>query len=182
MKLRPLFLILAISLFPSLAQARRVDARFLMDFAPGITVPIADGAWRDYTGPSFKFSLRIGGELWLARGFGIAGEFDLDPEPVMTSNGVQGRFRGMIGMRLLFGFGIGAFFIRHAIGGDYLGHVNHNGVFEGVGALAVEPGFGVQFRVVRHLVVGFSTDFPIAFYDSPFAADVQFLGFFGLRF
>ena len=178
--------LLLVPLFPSLSEARRVDSRFLLDIAPGITVPIADDGWRGYTGPSFKFSLRIGGELWIANGFGIAGEVDLDPEPVMTSDGVQGRFRGMIGFRLLFGFRIGAFFIRHAIGGDYLARFHPRGgtVDVNPGALAVEPGMGVQFRVVRHLVIGFSVDFPIAFYETnngPFAADVQFLGFLGVR-
>jgi hypothetical protein len=175
----PLLLVLGGS---SIAEARRVDSRFLMDFAPGIAVPIADDGWRGYTGPSFKFSLRIGGELWIANGFGIAGEVDLDPEPVMTNDGVQGRFRGMIGFRLLFGFRIGAFFIRHAIGGDYLAHYRSPGFYDAVGALAVEPGMGVQFRVVRHLVIGFAVDFPFAFFQSgAFETDVQFLGFLGIR-
>jgi len=167
----------------SLAEARRVDSRFLMDFAPGLAVPIADRPWRDYTGPSFKFSLRVGGELWVARGFGIAGEFDLDPEPLMRSDGhVLGRFRGLIGLRLLFGFGVGAFYIRHAMGVDYINDIQTSlDARAGSAALAVEPGVGVQFRVVRHLVVGFDVAFPMAFYYN-FAADAHFLGFIGIRF
>jgi hypothetical protein len=177
-----LLVVVMLLLGSSVAEARRVDSRFLMDFAPGITVPIADDGWRAYTGPSFKFSLRIGGELWFHPGIGIAGEVDLDPEPVMTSpDGAVGRFRGMIGFRILFGFRIGAFFIRHAIGGDYLAHYRAPGVFDAQAGLAVEPGMGVQFRVVRHLVVGFAVDFPIAFYTNTFATDVQFLGFLGIR-
>jgi hypothetical protein len=118
------------------------------------------------------------------RGFGIAGEVDLDPEPLMTTNrdAVQGRFRGMIGFRMLFGFGIGAFFIRHAIGVDYIARIPNGNILEAEGRLAVEPGVGVQFRVVRHMVVGFSVDFPIAFYQPLTAIDVQFLGFIGARF
>jgi hypothetical protein len=181
--MKPRSLVVALLLLgSSVAEARRVDSRFLMDFAPGIAVPIADDGWRGYTGPSFKFSLRIGGELWFHPGIGIAGEVDLDPEPVMTGpDGAVGRFRGLVGFRILFGFRIGAFFIRHAMGVDYLAHVRAPGVFEAEGRLAVEPGMGVQFRVVRHLVVGFAVDFPIAFYSPYLATDVQFLGFLGIR-
>jgi len=51
----------------------------------------------------------------------------------------------------------------------------------------LEPGAGVQFNVVRHLVVGFTTGFPIAFHDfgnnnrSFTAVDVDFMGVVGLR-
>jgi hypothetical protein len=174
--------LLIVAGFARPAEARRVDARFFMDFAPGIAVPIADAPWRAYTSPSFKFSLRVGAELWLARGFGIAGEVDLDPEPLITTDRVQGRFRGMVGFRLLFGFGIGAFFIRHAIGADYISRIPSGNILEAQAALAVEPGVGVQFRVIRHMVVGFTVDFPVGFFQSLTAVDVQFLGFLGARF
>src|SRR4051794_22566413 len=109
MKLRAVLIALALAFVTTPAEARRIDGKFLLDMAPGIAVPIASNAWRNYTAPRFKFSLRVGGELWVARHFGIAGEFDLDPEPLMRSDGgVLGRVRGLVGMRLLFGFGIGA--------------------------------------------------------------------------
>ena len=182
MKPRSLGLALLLLTLPSAAEARRIESRFLLDLAPGITVPIADGGWRGDTGPSFKLSLRVGGELWVGRGFGIAGEVDLDPEPLMRSDGhVLGRVRGLVGLRLLFGFGVGAFFIRHAIGVDYINDIQTTpDTRGGSAALAVEPGLGMQFRVVRHMVVGFAVDFPIAFHYN-FAADVQFLGFLGVR-
>jgi hypothetical protein len=164
------------------AEARGVDARFLLDAAPGLTVPIADNYWRGYGGPSFKFSLRVGAELWFAHQFGIAGEVDLDPEPLILSNhDVVGRVRGLVGFRLLFGFRVGAFFIRHAIGVDYVGTIETApNRLAGEAALAVEPGVGVQFRFIRHGVVGFLVDFPIGFFYH-LAADVQFLGFLGVR-
>ncbi len=51
----------------------------------------------------------------------------------------------------------------------------------------LEPGAGVQFNIVRHLVVGFTTGFPIAFHDFGnnsrkfTAVDVDFMGVVGLR-
>lgn len=164
------------------ASARGVDARFLMDFAPGITVPIAGAGYAASTGPSFKFSLRTGAELWFNRVFGIAGDGDLGFSPMMSSGGPTFRFRGLVGLRLLIGFRVGAFFIRQAIGVDYIaGTLRSLSVLDGTSALAVEPGFGVQFRFIRHGVVGFALDFPVGFFNF-LAADVQMLAFLGLRF
>ncbi len=167
---------------PQVGEARPANVRFLFDAAPGVTIPIADNAWRGYAGPSFKLSLRIGGEIWLSRHFGIAGEIDTDPEPLeRTDARLLGRFRGLVGLRLLFGFGVGAFYIRHAIGVDFVSEIrtSPDTLAPAVG-LGVEPGVGLQFRVARHLVVGFDTAFPIGFFNS-LAVDVQFLGFFGVR-
>ena len=168
--------------FPHIAEARRANVRFLFDAAPGVTIPIADNAWRDYTSPSFKLSLRVGGEIWFGHHFGIAGEIDTDPEPLLRSDGhVLGRVRGLVGLRLLFGFGVGAFYIRHAIGVDYVNDIQvTRDARAGAAALAVEPGVGLQFRVARRLVVGFDTAFPIGFFYN-LATDVQFLGFIGAR-
>ena len=139
-------LLIALGGLATPAEARRADVRFLFDAAPGITVPIADGDWRNFNSPSFKLSLRTGGELWFSRHFGIAGEIDTDLQPLLvTRSSADVRFRGLVGLRLLFGFRVGAFFIRRG-------------------------------------VVGFAVDFPIGFYGTPyFAADVQFLGFIGVR-
>ncbi len=176
-------LLIALGGLATPAEARRADVRFLFDAAPGITVPIADGDWRNFNSPSFKLSLRTGGELWFSRHFGIAGEIDTDLQPLLvTRSSADVRFRGLVGLRLLFGFRVGAFFIRQAIGVDLVGNGLRNGVKASEAALAVEPGVGMQFRFIRRGVVGFAVDFPIGFYGTPyFAADVQFLGFIGVR-
>ena len=163
------------------SEARRADVRFLFDAAPGITVPIADANWRAFNSPSFKLSLRAGGELWFTQHFGIAGEIDTDLQPLLvTRSNVDVRFRGLVGLRLLFGFRVGAFFIRQAMGVDVVGNGVRNAVRASEASLAVEPGVGMQFRFVKHGVVGFAVDFPIAFHTD-FAVDVQFLGFIGVR-
>jgi hypothetical protein len=172
-------------LWSATAQARGVNAKFLMDFLPGLSVPIADGTWRGEADPSFKFSLRTGAELWFTRGFAFAGEIDLDVSPQMRDDGtVAGRVRALAGFRLVFGFGVGAFFIRHAIGLDYATTTLPTpGRIRGSVSLGVEPGIGLQFRFARRGVAGFVMDFPTAFYDntSAFIMDVQLLGLIGLR-
>jgi hypothetical protein len=168
----------------SISTAAEARGRFLFDAAPGITVPIGDGSWRGATGPIFKMSLRFGGEFWLNRVIGIAGEGDLDLEPVMYSGADPGaRVRGLVGFRLLIGFPrhIGAFFLRNAIGVDYLASdTGPLALRSGEAALAVEPGLGLQFHFVRRGMVGFAVDFPIGFFQF-LAADVQLLGFIGAR-
>jgi hypothetical protein len=183
MRLRAILIALALAFVAKPAEARRINGKFLMDFAPGISVPIANDSWTHYADPSFKFSLRIGGELWFTRHFAFAGEVDLDPQPQMRTDGaVLGRVRTLVGFRLVFGFGIGAFYIRHAIGVDWLQDVPTLNPRSGEAVLAVEPGVGLQFHVARHLVVGFDNAFPIGFFHNPLlAVDVQFLGFLGLR-
>jgi hypothetical protein len=167
------------------AHARGVNAKFLMDFLPGLSVPIADGTWRGEADPSFKFSLRTGAELWFSRGFAFAGEIDLDISPQMRDNGtVAGRVRALAGFRLVFGFGVGAFFIRHAMGLDYsTTQLPSPGRIRGAVNFAVEPGVGLQFKFARRGVAGFVMDFPTAFYDdtSVFIMDVQLLGLIGMR-
>jgi len=165
------------------AHARGVNARFLMDFLPGVSIPIADGAWRADADPSFKFSVRTGAELWFNRRFAFAGEIDLDLSPLMFDDGgVAGRVRALAGFRLVFGFRVGAFFIRQALGVDFISdRAPLNGRLRGVTALAVEPGVGLQFRFARRGVAGFVMDFPTAFSSGTFAMDVQLLGMIGIR-
>lgn len=182
----PLFLLLGVLLPATPAEARRVDARFMLDVAPGVAIPVADGPYRAAFGPSFKLSSRFGAEFWFTRHFGIAGEADLDLSPLMvdvTPIEARARVRGLVGFRLLFGFRVGAFFIRQAMGVDWIGgSVPRAGIASGVAALGVEPGFGMYFRFIRHGVAGFAVDFPVGFFNFPsYAADVQMLGFLGLR-
>jgi hypothetical protein len=79
--------------------------------------------------------------------------------------------------------GVGAFFFRGVFGVDHIfnGPYYRGGPY-GPTAFAVEPGFGLQFHVVRHLVVGFAVDFPIGLFDPFTAVDCQLLGFLGVRF
>jgi hypothetical protein len=177
--------ILALLLGSAIAHARGANAKFLIDFAPGVTFPIGPtgpGGWPEAGDPSFKHSIRIGAELWFNRRFAFAGEGDFDVSPQMFDDGrVFARVRGMIGFRLVFGFGVGAFFLRHCIGADYL--VRRVSPPNGDISLALEPGFGLQFRFARYGVAGFAIDFPTAIRFGPadFTMDVQFLGFIGVR-
>ncbi len=114
---------------------------------------------------------RTGAELWFSRGFAFAGEIDLDLQPQMLDNGsVAGRVRALAGFRLVFGFGVGAFFLRHAIGADYITDaLPRVGRISGAVGLAVEPGLGLQFKFARRGVAGFVMDFPTTFSGGTFA-------------
>jgi hypothetical protein len=167
--------------FAQEAAARRVNAKFLLDFAPGIQVPIATAGYVAEVEPTFKHSLRIGAELWINRRFGIAGEGDFGLSPILFDDGGLGaRVRFLLGFRLLFGFRVGAFFLRHAIGLDHAVR-NVRAPQPGISSLGVEPGFGLQFYFARRGVAGFGVDLPTAFNNNTFSMDIQFLGFIGLR-
>jgi hypothetical protein len=190
--------------------AERMKVGFMLDFITGVTVPIADSDYKNFADASFKIGLRAGAVLYITDRFGIApeAEFDFIPlEPDKTDfaslNGTVNvstsmfRERGLFGARYIFNFGIGSVYARTMIGVDHLGGtttfavggLNQSSDF-GSTAFTLEPGGGVQFNVVRHLVVGFTTGFPIAFYSvvlpgnvhhSFTAVDVDFLGVVGLR-
>ena len=177
-------LALALLFSTTAAHARGVNAKFLLDLLPGITVPIALPGYVAEAEPSFKHSIRVGAELWFNRRFAFAGETDLDVSPMMLDSGdVMGRVRWLVGFRLVFGFGVGAFFLRHAIGLDYA-TTQLRWRPSGNLSMAVEPGLGLQFRFARYGVAGFVMDFPTAFSfggNDSFAMDVQFLGLIGVR-
>jgi len=174
-------ILVSILLLSTAAEARRVDAKFLLDVGPGVAVPIFGPDWRSDTNASFKHTLRIGGEFWITHRFGLAVEADADVSAVMIQgDGADARFRGLVGIRELIGFNVGAFFFRQAVGFDHLWGANAKTPFEGATAAAIEMGLGVQFKFARRGVAGFVTDFPVAFYSS-IAIDVQFLGFVGAR-
>ncbi|HEY7957387.1 MAG TPA: hypothetical protein VII38_18905, partial [Polyangia bacterium] len=99
----------------------------------------------------------------------------------------------LFGARYIFPFALGAFYLRTLIGVDHLGGtstVNIGGLsgsssFDST-AFALEPGAGIEFNIVRHLVIGFSTGFPIAFHHlsqnrSFTAANIDLLATVGLR-
>ena len=182
--------------------AERMKVGFMMDFVTGVTVPIGDGDYKNFADASFKIGLRLGAVLYLTERFAIApeGEFDFIPlEPDKTdfpsSNGTINvstsifRERVLFGARYIINFGIGSFYLRTMLGVDHIGGTTRGSVggFGGSTGFALEPGAGIQFNVVKHLVVGFTTGFPIGFHDfgnntrSFTAVDVDFMGVVGLR-
>ncbi len=184
---------LAVALPLAAHDARaRPTARFFLDGAFGLTVPIADADYADEFYPSPAIGLRLGGEIWLRPRFGLAPEVALDGGPLVgqRSTGVTtGRFRFQPGLRVLFGFGRGhAFFLRFLVGGELF--VYGPGGRGGAGTVnlgfAAEPGFGMQFRVARRAVAGFTAGFPVGAhtFGAPATfinADFALSGFVGLR-
>jgi hypothetical protein len=188
--------------------AERMKVGFMMDFVTGVTIPIGDHDYKNFADASFKIGLRIGAVLYISERFGIApeGEFDFvyvepDKQDFANVSGNGGsvsttilRERGLFGARYIINFGIGSFYLRTMLGVDHIGYTTTVSAFGfntssnyGSTGFALEPGAGVQFNVVRHLVVGFTTGFPIAFHDFGnnnykfTAVDVDFMGVVGLR-
>jgi hypothetical protein len=174
--------ILAVVLLGGSDAIAKLNGKFLLDVAPGVTIPVGDSDYNRFVDPTFKFSLRLGGEIWFSPQFGIAPEFTLDLIPIKTDdhtyrpfNGAGadtpfGRVRGLLGSRLLLGFPpYGAFFFRLALGVDYItgseqasvGPFSASISFSST-AFTVEPGVGVQFKITRYGVVGLMIDFPVA--------------------
>jgi hypothetical protein len=161
----------------SAAEARRggPTAYFLFDASPGVEIPIGNGDYTDLASTTFRSSLRLGAEIWFNRTIGIAPEVDFDFGPFLFSsrypsdyNPHWARLRGLGGMRLLIGFGPGAFFFRFVMGIDGLvGQYPNSDSRTTYSSFTVEPSFGVQFRFLRHGIVGATVDFPIAFDDDP---------------
>jgi hypothetical protein len=198
--------VLAIALVAAPAPARAAEEMkvgFMLDFTPGVAIPIGDSTYKHYFDASFQLGFRIGAVLYISRHFGIApeGEFDFMP---LTADSSQFpdythpsifRERGLFGARFIIPFGIGSFYARFAMGVDHIGgnytvNVGPFGASASVSstAFAIQPGLGLQFNVIRHLVVGFATDFPIAWHNftssdnNKFTAvDVDFLAVIGLR-
>ncbi len=189
--------------------AERMKVGFMLDLVTGVSVPIGDSDYKNFADASFKVGLRIGAVLYLTEHWGIApeGEFDFVPvEPdksdFPSSSGTINistsiyRERGLFGARYIYNFGIGSVYARTMIGVDHIGGTASASVggfggstdFSSTG-FTLEPGGGVQFNVVRHLVVGFTTGFPIAFHsfgngnnNRKFTAvDIDFMGTVGLR-
>jgi len=171
----------AIGLTAHDAHAEKVA--FMADFAPGITIPISDSEYTKRTDPSFKLSLKAGAIFYVGRHFGISAEGQFDWIPVNSKDSyfasvappgtsidpTFNRVRFLGGSRFIIPFGIGSVYFRVALGLDYMTgstayHALNLVTFTQDSSSAVftfEPGFGVQFNVVRHLVLGLYTGFPI---------------------
>ena len=187
--------------------AERLKVGLLLDGVIGATVPIGDSDYKKFADASFKLGVRAGAVLYISDRFGIAPEAEFDFVALMpdstdfpSSSGTVNvstslnEERGMFGARYIIHFGIGSFYLRTMIGVDHIGGTTHGSVggisgstdFSSTG-FALEPGFGIQFNNIKHLVVGFTSGFPIAFHDfgnnRPHftAVDVDFLAVVGFR-
>jgi hypothetical protein len=183
---------------------------FMGDFVQGISIPIADGNYKKFADPSYKMGVRLGAVFYINRQLGIAPEGEFDFIPVNTNdstyqnNGLDAQFyrvRFLVGGRVIIPFVIGSFYARLGFGVDHITGTIGVTNLPGLGrtsfsstAFGFEPGFGVQFNVVKHLVLGISTGFPIAGHDlgnkpinnfintSFTAVDIDFLAVLGVRF
>lgn len=189
--------------------AERLKVGFMLDGVIGVSVPIADSDYKNFADASFKIGVRIGAVIYLTEHWGIApeGEFDFlpvspDKSDFPSSSGTLTvstsiyRERGLFGARYIYNFGIGSVYARTMIGVDHIGGTT-SASFGGFGGstdfsstgFTLEPGGGVQFNIVRHFVVGFTTGFPVAFHsfgngnnNRKFTAvDIDFLAVAGLR-
>jgi len=175
----------------------------MVDFINGISIPIADSDYKNFADASYKLGLRGGVVFYVLRNFGIApeGEFDFIPansnDSTFQRNGLDAQFyreRGLIGSRFIIPFGIGSFYLRAMFGVDHIGGTvsvtvlgNRISTDYSSTGFTFEPGVGVQFNIIKHLVIGFATGFPIATHDfgsnKPHftAVDVDFLAVVGFR-
>jgi opacity protein-like surface antigen len=205
----PLALLLLCTCTTTAHAAERMKVGFMMDFVTGVTIPIGDSDYKNFADASFKMGLRVGAVLYITDRFGIApeGEFDfivLEPDKTdfpsvsvgqaNTSTAIY-RERGLFGARYIINFGIGSFYLRTMLGVDHIGAttsvyvpvIGTTSASISSTGFALEPGAGVQFNVIRHLVVGFTTGFPIGFHDFGnnsrkfTSVDVDFLGVVGVR-
>jgi opacity protein-like surface antigen len=193
----------------SRAHADRLKIAFMGDFVSGIAVPLGDSNYKKFTDPSFKVGVRAGAIFYVHPRFGIAPEAELDWIPINTNDNTYqnnqidaqfNRVRFMLGGRFIVPFGIGSFYARIGFGVDYItGSTAPTFNIPLVGRLTTsfsstafgfEPGLGVQFNVVPHLVIGGAMGFPIASHNfgntgplvtSFTAVDVDFLATIGLR-
>ncbi len=175
----------------------------MVDFVNGISIPIADSDYKNFADASYKLGIRGGVVFYVLPNFGIAPEAEFDFIPVNSNdgtfqnNGFDAQFyreRGLIGSRFIIPFGIGSFYLRamfgvYHIGGTVSVNVIGNRIstdYSSTG-FTFEPGLGVQFNIIKHLVIGLTTGFPIATHDfgnnKPHftAVDVDFLAVVGFR-
>jgi hypothetical protein len=174
----------------------------VVDLAPGVTIPVAESKYLDYADPTFKLALVGGWEFKVANKFALGPELQMDFIPVNVDDNTFRnastsffRFRFLAGGRFVLRLGIADLFFRAQIGVD---HITGNIVVPLFGrsdwtstAFVFMPAVGVQFHVVKHLVLGFLMSFPVAPHDfgtragSPgqfTAFDIELLGFAGFRY
>jgi len=175
----------------------------MVDFVNGVSIPIADGDYKNFADASYKLGVRGGVVFYVLPMLGIAPEAEFDFIPMNSNdstfqrNGIDAQFyreRGIFGARFIVPFGIGSFYARAMFGVDHIGGsaavtiagARFSTDYSSTG-FTFEPGLGIQFNIVKHLVIGFATGFPIATHDfgtnRPHftAVDVDFLAVVGFR-
>jgi hypothetical protein len=201
-KILPLFVLLLCARTTQAAPALKIGG--LVDFVNGISIPVSDSDYKDYADVSYKLGLRAGVIFYVHPRFNVAaeGEFDFIPinsnDKTFQNNSIDAQFyreRGLIGGRFIVPFGIGAAYARAMFGVDHIGGTT--AVNTPIGRFSTdwsstgftfEPSLGVEFEIVKHLVIGFSTGFPIALHDfgqnkpNFTSVDIDFLAVVGFRF
>jgi hypothetical protein len=175
----------------------------MVDFVNGVSIPIADGDYKNFADASYKLGIRGGVVFYVLPMLGIAPEAEFDFIPMNSNdstfqrNGLDAQFyreRGIFGARFIIPFGIGSFYARAMFGVDHIGGstavtlagTRFSTDYSSTG-FTFEPGLGIQFNIIKHLVIGFATGFPIATHDfgtnRPHftAVDVDFLAVVGFR-
>ena len=175
----------------------------MVDFVNGVSIPIADGDYKNFADASYKLGVRGGVVFYVLPMLGIAPEAEFDFIPMNSNdstfqrNGIDAQFyreRGIFGARFIVPFGIGSFYARAMFDVDHIGDsaaitiagARFSTDYSSTG-FTFEPGLGIQFNIVKHLVIGFATGFPIATHDfgtnRPHftAVDVDFLAVVGFR-
>jgi hypothetical protein len=201
-KILPLFVLLLCARTTEAAQALKIGG--LVDFVNGVSVPVSDSDYKDYADASYKLGIRGGVVFFVHPRFNVAaeGEFDFIPinsnDKTFQNNQIDAQFyreRGLIGGRFIVPFGIGAAYARVMFGVDHIGGTTSVSVFGqrfstdwSSTGFTFEPGVGVEFQIVKQLVIGFSSGFPIAIHDfgqnkpNFTAVDIDFLAVVGFRF
>jgi hypothetical protein len=177
--MRPLLLTLLLSR-AAVADAVHVDfpyKGFFADVGLGVSVPIADGNYKQFADPTAVINLYAGWELALHKYFMLAPEIDLDLIPVNTNDGTFNannvhfnasffRFRFLVGARFAARFGKAEPFLRLGFGVDYFGGsvlppVGNQRNFSSAG-FAFKPSLGFQYEVAKYVVVGGEFSFPVS--------------------
>src|SRR6266545_6328894 len=73
-------------LLGSAGSAHATKVGFMADFAGGVTIPISDNDYKDFTDTSFKLSLKAGAVFYVHPRFGIGVEGQFDWVPVNSND------------------------------------------------------------------------------------------------
>jgi len=203
MRLHKLLFALALLLLCTRTTYAAPKISFFGDFVSGVSIPIADSDYKNFADAAFKLGLRGGVIFHVLPMLGIAPEAEFDFIPMNSNdstfqrNNIDAQFyreRGIFGARFIIPFGIGSFYARAMFGVNHIGGTTAITIagaristdYSSTG-FTFEPGLGIQFNIVKHLVIGFTTGFPIATHDfgnnRPHftAVDVDFLAVVGFR-
>src|SRR2546430_7672788 len=165
LKLVPVIVLLLCTRTTSAAERMKVG--FLVDFINGVSIPISDSDYKDFSDASYKLGVRAGVVLYVSPHFGIAPEGEFDFIPINSSdhrfqnNSLDAQFyreRGLIGARFIIPFNVGSFYFRAMVGIDHIGGsisvINPFGVNISTHyrstAFTLQPGARVQVNPGKH--------------------------------